>query len=894
MDERQPPDRPDPSELPTTADAGSPSQETTTIGPYKLLRLIAEGGMGEVWLAEQREPIRRNVALKLIRWGMDTERAVARFDAERQALAVMDHPNIAKVFDAGVADSGRPYFVMEYVPGVPINDYCDDHGLSTAARLELFSTVCDAVQHAHRKGILHRDLKPSNILVARHDDRPAAKVIDFGIAKAVGRPLTDRTLVTEYGALIGTPEYMSPEQAEMNPLDVDTRSDVYSLGVLLYELLTGTLPFDRHRMRRAGLDEMRRILRETDPPRPSERLATLDDAAARTARHHRGDAGSLARSLRGDLDWIVMRAIERDRSRRYGSASELADDVRRHLADQPVTAGPPGVGYRIGKFARRHRLAVGVAGATTIVLLVFAASMVWQGARVVRERDRADQEARTARRALAFLAEVFGAADPSEARGDSLTAREILERGAERVRTELVDEPAVRATLLGTIGEVQANLGMLDDAEPMLRDALALRIEMLGPDHPESLKAMHDLASVLISRGELDEAGPLLRDALAGRESALGPGARETLKTVEMHGRLLRGRGDLEGAERFYRQALEGYRALHGEDHEDTLTALNNVGFVVGLRGKLEDAAPFHVEALEGFRRLLGDDHPTTLTAIGNVGFLYQNLGQFDDAERMFVEALEGGRRVLGGDHPDTLRSLNNLAYLRNRQGRIDEAAVAYREVLEGRRRTLGEDHPMTLQSINNLGRTLWTQGDRDQGARLMREALDARMRTLGRDHPDTVLSLHAVAGLTRAEGRDEEVVPLLREAHDACLAVYGPESPRTLSIASDYADALVTVNRAPEAEPILRAAVDSARSALPGTDEVLGRLLHMLGRCQIRLDRAGEAEASLLEAHATLSGATSEEHPRARSVAADLAALYEERADAPEAERWRALAGDG
>ena len=452
--------------------------------------------MGDVWLAEQTQPIHRQVALKVIKAGMDTAQVVARFEAERQALALMDHPAIARVFDAGATPQGRPYFVMEYVRGETITAYATRHTLTVSQRIDLFLTVCEGVQHAHQKGIIHRDLKPSNVLVTVRDDRPMPKVIDFGVAKATTQALTDRTLHTEIGALIGTPEYMSPEQAEMGSLDIDTRADVYSLGVMLYELLTGTLPFESKALREQGLDRLRQTIREVDPPRPSTRVTTAAGSAATVLPSH-GDASRLARQLRGDLDWITMKALEKDRTRRYGSVSDLAADLRRHLDDVPVLASPPSATYRVGKFIRRHHASVAVAGVLILLLVVFAGVMAVQASRIARERDRASQEAATATQVSDFLVGLFKVSDPSQARGTTLTAREILAKGVQQLES-LRDQPAVQARLQATIGSVETELGLYGDAQPLLEAALQTRKRLFGQDHPDTLASANGLANLYL------------------------------------------------------------------------------------------------------------------------------------------------------------------------------------------------------------------------------------------------------------------------------------------------------------------------------------------------------------------------------------------------------------
>jgi eukaryotic-like serine/threonine-protein kinase len=376
----------------STIDVPITERPGTIIGTYKLMELIGEGGMGLVFVAEQQQPIRRRVALKVIKPGMDTRAVIARFEAERQALALMDHPNIAQVHDGGVTPTGRPYFVMELVKGTPITQYCDDNRLTTRERLELFLNVCGAVQHAHHKGIIHRDIKPSNVMVVSHDGTPVAKVIDFGVAKSIGQQLTDKTVYTQFVQLVGTPLYMSPEQAGESGLDVDTRSDIYSLGVLLYELLTGTTPFNRDRLKEASYEEIRRIIREEEPPKPSTRISTLGQAASTVSTRRRSDPTGLRQLIRGELDWIVMKCLEKDRNRRYETANGLAMDVQRYLHDEPVLACPPSAGYRLRKFAHKYRKLLRIAGAFVLLLLLGSAVSIWQAVRATRAEWRALEE----------------------------------------------------------------------------------------------------------------------------------------------------------------------------------------------------------------------------------------------------------------------------------------------------------------------------------------------------------------------------------------------------------------------------------------------------------------------------------------------------------------------
>jgi serine/threonine protein kinase len=467
-------------DLHTTAAADSALAVVQSVGPYRLLRKIGEGGMAQVWLGEQTTPVHRTVAIKLIKAGMDTKAMVARFESERQALALMDHPAIAKVFDAGATPEGLPYFAMEFVAGIPITEYCDKYRLSTRERLELFIPVCEGVQHAHQKAIIHRDLKPSNVLIAQQDGRPTPKIIDFGVAKALGQPLTDKTMVTQLGVLVGTPEYMSPEQTDLTAQNIDTRTDVYSLGLILYELLVGALPFDSGELQRAGFEEILRRVRDEEPPRPSTRVRTRGEASTASARNRKTDPRILARQLEGDLDWIVIKALEKDRTRRYGSPSDLATEIGRYLRDEPVLAGPPSVVYRARKFVRRHRYGVGVAAGVVLLVFGFAVTMAAQARRTAHERDRANREAEVSKQVTDFMTGLFRVVSPSEARGNKITAREILDRGAAQIDSGLKAQPEIQARLKHTMGLVYTNLGLNRQAQDLLERAVETQRPILG------------------------------------------------------------------------------------------------------------------------------------------------------------------------------------------------------------------------------------------------------------------------------------------------------------------------------------------------------------------------------------------------------------------------------
>jgi non-specific serine/threonine protein kinase/serine/threonine-protein kinase len=647
--------------------------------------------MGVVYMAEQTSPVLRRVALKLIKPGMDTKEAVARFQAERQALAVMDHPGIAKVFDAGATETGRLFFVMELVHGVPLTEYCDAHRLPAKQRIELFIQVCQAIQHAHQKGVIHRDIKPSNVLVTLQDGRAVPKIIDFGVAKAVDRRLADRTLFTEIGQRIGTPAYMSPEQMEMSPLDVDTRTDIYSLGVMLYVLLAGTLPLESEEVERALATPQ--ILRDTDPPTPSARFARLGERQKEVASRQQTDPASLRRALKRDLDWIMLKATARDRSRRYETANALALDLQRYLNSEPVSARPPSSMYRTGRFIRRHRIGVGFAATLFVSLIAFALTMALQAQRIARERDRAELVSE-------LLVDLFEISDPTQSNGDTITAREILETGARKVQTGLSDQPLVQAALLDTIGRVYHNLGLYARAEPLLRQALEFRVDTLGEDSLETAESQTNLGLLLHDESEYAAAEPLLRKALATRRATLGERHKDVAAAFNNVALVLDETGGYAESEAFYRAALDIERSLPERDRVIEDTVLSNLGAVLYRKRDYQAAESFYQEALAIRRRKQGNDHLDVALSLNNLGALYYAQRDYTRAEPLYSEAIAIRRRLLGGEHPSTLIALNNLANLLRAKGDLAGAEPLYVEVLATRRKTLPPGHQSLAYSL--------------------------------------------------------------------------------------------------------------------------------------------------------------------------------------------------
>jgi serine/threonine protein kinase/predicted Zn-dependent protease len=808
----------------------------TKIGRFKLLQLIGEGGCGVVYMAEQERPIRRRVAFKIIKLGMDTKQVIARFEAERQALALMDHPNIAKVLDAGSTETGRPYFVMELVRGIKITDYCDQNNLSTEQRLELFVQICHAVQHAHQKGIIHRDIKPSNILVTLHDGVPVPKIIDFGIAKATtGQMLTDKTLFTAYEQFIGTPAYMSPEQAEMSGLDVDTRSDIYALGVLLYELLTGQTPFDAKELAAVGLNEMRKIIREKEPLRPSTRISSLNaDDQTMIAKRRHSEPPQLIHVVRGDLDWIVMKCLEKDRTRRYETANGLAHDVLNYLNNETVTARPPSRVYRLGKLVRRNKLVFASAALITAALVVglgLSTLMFFKEKQdrqqAVAAEKKALAEAAKSQQVAQFLKDMLKGVGPSVAMGRDTTML-LLDKTAERVGKDLKNSPEVEADLRSTIGEVYMELGQYTEAEEMHRAALALRRALWGNMNTNVADSLENLADALEWQTKPAEAEPLVLEVLTIRTNLLG---KEHLKVAECLAtlgkvRLLQGR--YTEAEELCRHALAMRRKLSGNESMDVAYSLSDLSWALFRQRRLQEAEAAAREAVGIQKKLLGEEglDPHLGESKLVLGLVLLNEGKPDEAETTLRPILAMRRKLVGSEsllvaHPSMI-----LAIVLNNEGKLDEAEQLGREALAtfGRLK-FGSTPEGAFESalcMYYLGEVLHKKGKLPEAEAMFRECLSTIPKLEGQWAIEFAWARNQLATMLREEGKLSEAEVMYREAIELQRKSKGNESGsvQLLDLLAGFADLLRDEGKLAEAEPLYREGLDLCRRLVPNDFE--------------------------------------------------------------------------
>ncbi len=884
-------DSPNASGARTKAGAAAAEKPGDVIGGYKLVQPIGEGGCGVVFLAEQTQPVRRQVALKIIKPGMDTKSVIARFEAERQALALMDHPNIAKIFDAGATDSGRPYFVMELVRGTKITGYCDEHSLPIEDRLKLFIQVCQAVQHAHQKGIIHRDIKPSNILVTTTAaGEPLPIVIDFGIAKATGNQrLTDKTLFTAFEMLIGTPAYMSPEQMALTSADVDTRTDIYSLGVLLYELLTGSTPFDIEALLKSGLDEIRRVIREVDPAGPSTRLSRIKGETLTAVAQHRGaEPPRLIRSIRGDLDWIAMKALEKDRTRRYETANDLALDVKRLLENEPVSARPPSKLYKFQKTVQRNGLLFIGIGVVTLLLLV---SLILVSASLAKER----QSRREAKQVQQFLEEMLQGVEPEVARGrDTTILREILDKAAERIDTESTNQPAVAAELRSVIGSVYERTEHYPQAEAMQRAVLAFCREHFGGESPETATALDELGVTLIAsgkkleaeqvcrealeirrrrfgnenadvatsednlahacndNGKFTEAEALIREALATRQRLFGAESQEMIGSLRNQVVILGSTRRWVEAEATARQVLALRRKLLGPEDPSVSGALYDLAWTAAANGKQSEAEALEREAFAMRQKVLSDNYPDVADSLYHLGDRMRQRGNLEDAYPVLSAALSLFRNFLGNDHPATLHTLRTIGLVYQAETNWPAAETVFRQVLAAWQKQAEDGDPETLDAMGNLTAVLEGQGKWAEAESLQREELAGWRKQEGNNGPEIAYTLHKLGGEISATAKWPQAETVYREEFELRCKLAGQDDPDTLYALRNLGETLECEGKWGEAESMHREELAGWRKRAGNDDPQTLYALNKLGWSLEGVGQWPEAESAYREALAS------------------------------------------
>ncbi|WP_234572403.1 serine/threonine-protein kinase [Rhodohalobacter sp. 614A] len=825
----------------------------STVGPYEILEKIGRGGMGSVYVAKKADaPYDKKVALKLVRRGMDTQDILRRFHHEGKILASLEHANIAQLYDGGVHTDGRPFFVMEYIQGEPIDKYCNKHKLSIRERLELFKTVCEAVHYAHQNLVVHRDIKPANVLVT---DDGTIKLVDFGIAKLL-QP--DEISVTHYhtqtGMRLMTPEFAAPEQIQGK--QITTASDIYALGVLLYLLVTGQKPY---RIEKNSMLEMERVICETEPIRPSEAVAgeirsvsqviteeTTDSEL--NARFGKKDAEDLKKELAGDIDRIVLMALRKEPDRRYRSALGFAEDIENYLQGRPVYARPSTIQYRIQKFIHRNRWAVLASAIAIFAVISGLAIALWQADVARTERDVAQNEAAKAQAAQDYLIQLFEAADPAENRGEQMTAQEIVRNGIARIEADLAGQPEVQTEMYSVLGRVEQALGDFDQSEELLQKALDNTRKLRGENHPDVAAISYLLGDVLRWKGDYDRSETLLREALEMRRHFIQGDDPDIAMNMDRLARTLEMKGDFEEAESLYRQALTMRQKLFGENSDAVAANLNNLGWLLFQMGEIESSEEALRRSLDIREKLVLAPHPDLASTMSNLSVVLRTKGDFKDAEYFSVQALEQERKLYGEDHPRVTTALNNRTLILLELGHYEEAAKNYQQILENNRRQLGPDHLYVGFALSGLSDALIESGRNDEAISFLDEAIDVFRVSVGENHRYYAMGL-AFKGKALSEKAPDKAIPFLEQSMDIYEQTVGenhPDLARTLTI---YGKALQADGKKDEAESAFKEALEIQRHTISVNHKNTIWTLTNLGQLLTEQDRTDEAEPFLREA---------------------------------------------